>query len=148
MARLIAEVAAKRARFWMQDFGHPAKKGTVLVGTAPWIENFQKAPQLPSRSSTTNTKMKHATGTTMGKAKGKAKGHAKAKGQARAKRQATSKGQAKAQPKAAVQLAHCRIVNGKKCVTGKKSYLKASQVYPPKFALAVVMHHWPSKFAE
>ena len=35
---------------------------------------------------------------------------------------------------------------GKVGVTGKRQALKESQVYPPKFALAVVRNKWPERF--
>ena len=67
---------------------------------------------------------------------------------ASAERAGKSKPKASAKPKAKATPKMYEIQvnkNGKRSVNGK-TYLKASQVYPPRFALAIVQNQWPHIF--
>ena len=46
------------------------------------------------------------------------------------------------------KLFESRVESGKVKITGIHKKLKASQVYPVQFALALVRHHWPSIFGQ
>jgi hypothetical protein len=124
MSAICKHVQAARVHLFMGDFGHPARKGTVLVGTAGWLANFKAAGggAQPSASSS-STDQPQPT------AKAKAKGKAKAKASLKASMKA---------------LVRRRMKNGKEQVFGQKHELKESQVYPARFALAVVKAHWPA----
>jgi len=59
---------------------------------------------------------------------------------------AKGKGKARAKAKGAPALVtRTRGPDGKMRVAGIKKALRNSQVYPVKFALAVVKHHWPER---
>ena len=64
----------------------------------------------------------------------------KVKGQGAGPKRKKPKSKAKANP---IKLVTNRVgQDGKMRVHGKKQALKGSQVYPARFALAVVRHHW------
>ena len=42
MRQCIGMAGARREHLWLGAFGHPSSKGTVLVGTPPWIEALKK----------------------------------------------------------------------------------------------------------
>ena len=134
MREVIKFCKAVRVHFFMDQFGHPAKKGTVLVGTAPWLEAFgtrvggESPPaQLPRSLCSSSVGCGSVP-------KAKRQNKARSKG---------PKVKAKAK---ALALAHRSKLNGKQQVTGQRRALKESQVYPAKFALAVVKQHWPRLF--
>ena len=85
-----------------------------------------------------------------GKAKGKSKsaqGKSKSTAKGRAKSKAKGRAKTKAKGATGAQLTLRTIdAAGKVRVTGVKKALQQSQVYPARFALAVVKHHWPSRF--
>ena len=92
--------AARKITFPLSEYGHPALKMTMLVGTAAWLSTFAPRKRLCP------------------KAKAKTKAKAKAK------------------------VSLVRRLAGQR-VRGEPAALKGSQVYPARFALAVVAAHWP-----
>ena len=135
MLHVLGRCAAVFRKFKMGDYGHPAQKDTILAGTAPWLKTFGSEVDFLGKRIIPRAA---ATDTFTGKAKDKGKANAKGKAQA--------KGKAKAHPK--TPLAVHWVQNGLVKVRGKREYLKASQVYPAKFAATVVKAHFPKAFPD
>ena len=122
MQAVVADCQARRIAFPMSNFGHPACKQTVLVGTASWLPTFcggvaglEPAVEAPAVRRAPKSKAKAAL--------------------------------VRPAPKAKAKVGLVRrlgVQSGQQRVRGIPE-LSASQVYPARFALAIVRAHWPER---
>ena len=117
MQALVGICEARRIVFPMSHFGHPTCKRTVLVGTASWLPTFYggDAGLEPAMGRTPKARTKAALVRRAPKAKAKVR-----------------------------LVRRLGVQNGQQRVRGTPE-LSASQVYPARFALAVVRAHWPER---
>jgi len=131
MSAVIDETRALRKHVWMSMFGHPSKKGTLLVGTPTWLSSCGS----PATSSTSTEQPP-----------GPSTGGARRKGQGKhAKRPERARGTGAAKTTTTLAIRYVDKKGRLRC-TGRKQALKQSQVYPARFALEVVRAHFPDKF--
>ena len=156
--------------FFMKDFGHSAKKPTILMGVAPLLSALGTAfkPKEGPKRKKTEKKTKRCA------ADAKHKTEKRTKGRAKPSKAKPNRGQDT--PGEALCTVKVNPITGKKVVTGKRekvswllwkllhwqivifvgfffpdeiklhssnAQVKASQVYPPKFALRIVAGHFP-----
>lgn len=116
----------------MSLYGHAMMKPTVVVGTTAWLATFAAPSCDANPDANPNTKPNDIVLPLLPvrKARPKAKTQAKKK----------PAGSAPTMQHHAYQVTFNK--KGKKQVTGKRDELKGSQIYPVRFALAIVKSHW------
>lgn len=127
MRKMCLSTGAQKVSFAMGNYGHEAKKQTILVGTVKWLAHFGSTAGFEASSER--------------QGKDKAKGKETAVGKTNAKE--NTKGKAKAKGKS--QLVLRKVKDGRTKVWGTAK-LKSSQVYPVEFALCVARLQWPDLF--
>ena len=144
MSSVITQCGAKRIHLWLYDYGHPARKATIFVGTTAWLASFAC-----TRRGNEDAKQVAANKPCM-KGQGKGVARAKPKGKkplAKATRQAGAWA-SKKRPK---PMALCKVTTtsaGKRHASGKSACVKASQVYPVRLAIAILRARFPGAFQQ
>lgn len=152
MKMAINACSAAFTKFKMKIFGHPSDKFTLVCGTVTWLSKLSGAGRPPTAATSSCSSMQVPSGppalaSSSSTPDGPVRPARRPRGKANAKAQPKLRGLFKPKGKAVTLVRSETKRDGTQAVNGDKVALKDSQVYPVRFALAVVRLHWPHLLA-